>query len=69
MAIMLVQSDRTYEQLSRDVCQAIIQLAAESADMGWVEVEDTLRHVFSDVVEVEDDGYGGYTLIRKKGRE
>jgi hypothetical protein len=66
MTIMLTQENRTPAELSREVCHHIIRIAAESGGMGWLDVEETLREVFSDEVNVEDDGHAGVTLISQK---
>ena len=69
MTIMLEQANYTSEGLSREVCHHIIRIASESGGMGWLDVEETLRQVFSDVVDVEDDAYAGVTLITEKKEE
>ena len=62
------QADYTPDELSKLVCYEILRLAGESAaedGMGWADIEETLTRVFSDVAVVEDDGYAGYTTVRR----
>lgn len=59
-------------ELSGMVVDAIIRHVGDYANLhgqGWLDVEETLRAAFSDIVEVEDDGYAGVTRVRtiKKG--
>lgn len=66
------QADYTPDELSKLVCYEILRFAGESAaedGMGWAEIEETLKRVFSDVVEVEDDGYIGMTAVTRRVSE
>ena len=60
-------------ELSRAVVQAIITHVGDHANLhgdGWLDIEETLRAAFCDIVEVEDDGYAGVTrVITIKGEE
>ena len=70
---VLEQALYNHNELSSAVVQAIITHVGEYANLhgdGWLDIEETLRATFSDIVEVVDDGYAGVTrVVTIKGEE
>jgi len=70
---VIEQGNYNPNELSSVVVDAIIRHVGDYANlhgMGWLDVEETLRATFSDIIEVEDDGYAGVIKVRtiKKGK-
>jgi hypothetical protein len=70
---VIEQGNYNPNELSSVVVDAIIRHVGDYANlhgMGWLDVEETLRAAFSDIIEVEDDGYAGVIKVRtiKKGK-
>lgn len=64
---VIEQGNYDPNELSSVVVDAIIRHVGDYANlhgMGWLDIEETLTRAFSDIVEVEDDGYAGVTRVR-----
>jgi hypothetical protein len=62
----------TPNEVSGMVVDAIIRHVGDYANLhgqGWLDIEETLRAAFSDIVDVEEDLYAGVIKVRtiKKG--
>jgi hypothetical protein len=63
---IIEQGNYNTNELSSVVVDAIIRHVGDYANlhgMGWIDVEETLTKVFSDIVRVEDIGYAGVTRV------
>jgi hypothetical protein len=63
---IIEQANYNPNELSSVVVDAIIRHVGDYANlngMGWLDIEETLTKAFSDIVQVEDDGYAGVTRV------